>query len=121
VIVWLKLFIFIISICIYYYYIAVDNLYHEAFFIEIVKVFFLDRVFCTYIGHQLELYIQYNRIFAESSLEIVYTRKTCFELEAISSEVVGPLFAHRCYTMYYTKKIGYALYHIEPGRKSSRI
>ncbi len=116
-----ELYFFTTSICAYYYHIAIDNPHYEIYFVEIVKVFLLDRVFYTYIDHQPELYIQYGRIFAKGSLEVVYTRKTCFEFGATSNKVVKSLFAHRYRAMRRIEKIGYASYHIEPRRISSRI
>ncbi len=109
------------SIYMYYYYIAADNPHYKTYFIEVIKVLLLDRVFRTYIDHQPEPRVQYSRIFAKGSLEIVHTRKTRFELGATSNKVVGPLFAHRCRATRRIEKIGHASYHIEPGRKSSRI
>ncbi len=117
----MKLLVFIISIYIYYHHIIVDNLHYKIYFVEIVKVLFLDRILYIYIDYQLELYIQYGRIFVKSSLEIVRARKTRFEFETMFNKVVKPLFIYRCCTMCCTKKIGYTSYHIEPGRKYSRI
>ena len=121
VIVWLKLFISAISIYIYYYYIAIDNPHYKVYFIEIVKVIFLDRIFYMYIGHQLEPCVRHNRIFIEGSLKVVYARKTRFEFGTMFNKVVKPSFIYRCRTTRRTKKIGYASYYIEPRRKSSRI
>ncbi len=109
------------SICVCYHYIAADNLYYKACLVEVVKVFLLDRIFCTYIGHQPEPRVQYSRIFAEGSLEIVRTRNTRFELGATFNKVVGSLFAYGCRAIRRTEKIGHASYHTESGRKSLRI
>src|SRR6266566_1826669 len=109
------------SIYMYYHHIVIDNLYYEACLIEVVKVLLLDRILRTYIDHQLEPRVQYNRIFAEGSLEIVHARKMYFELGTTSNEVVGPLFIYGCCTTRCIEKIGYASYYIEPGRKSLRI
>jgi len=117
----LKLFAFIISIYIYYYYIAVNNLYHETSFVEIIKVLFLDHILYIYIGYQLEPYVQYSRIFIESSLKVVYTRKMRFEFGTMFNKVVRPLFIHGYRTTHRMEKIGYILYHIEPRQKSLRI
>ncbi len=48
---WLKLFASAISIYMCYYYIAVDNFHYEAYFVEVVKVLFLDRILRIYIGY----------------------------------------------------------------------
>ena len=46
-----EFFFSIISIYIYYYHIATDNLYYEVCFIEVVKILLLDRILYIYIGY----------------------------------------------------------------------
>ncbi len=97
----LKLFVSSMSINTHNDYIAIDNIYYKTRLVEIIEVCILNRILRAYIGYQPELRVYKFKVFVESSLEVVDTWKTRFNLKVTVYKVVSSMFADGlCITRY---------------------
>ena len=62
------------------YYRGVDNAYHEAYLVKVIKVVIKDAVFSPYIPYEGKPLTNKLRIFTEGSLEVINAIKTRLKL-----------------------------------------
>ena len=117
----LKLLTSTTSIGTYNNHVTTDNAHYKAYLVEIVKIGVLDTILHAHIGHQPEPVPNNLWIFAESSLEVVHTRKARLELRAAPYEPVYPLLASWSRVTRREEEIGHIFHPINPRREPSRI